>query len=209
MKGLLLKEWYQTIKYCRSILLISALFMMISFITPQNILFLFYPAFMIGMIPMTLHSYDERSHWTSYVCTMPYTRAQVVSAKYIVALIAVGAVWLISSVVIFTAPYYSGATGASRFALSGLVLLVGLLMPTMSLPGTYKFGVEKWRMINIVAIIVVCAVGAGLGSLLGISALTLPAFSGETIALIEFAVILVLFPLSWLLSIRFYKQKEL
>ncbi len=205
MKGLLLKDWYQLIKYCRSILLVSAIFLVASFFfTTMNMFFLYYPTVMIGMIPMTLYSYDERCHWTSYVGTMPCTRAQIVSAKYIISLVSVGSVWLITTLAIFLNTSFAGT---SRFMVSGMVLLTGLLMPAISLPGMFKFGVEKMRLFYMAAIFIACAIGGGLGAWVSIS--SIPALSSGIIAAVEYGLIMVLFPLSWWLSIRVYKQKEL
>ena len=65
MKGLLLKDFYMAAKYCRACLL-------------------------CGMIPVNLLAYDERSRWLEYSGTLPYTKAQIVSGKYLVGIIVQG-----------------------------------------------------------------------------------------------------------------------
>ena len=54
MKGLLLKDWYMIQKYCRSYILITAVFIGISLENGENLFFTFYPCMLCGMIPVTL-----------------------------------------------------------------------------------------------------------------------------------------------------------
>ena len=50
--------------------------------------FVFYPCMLCGMIPVNLLGYDERSRWMQYSGTMPYTKTQIVSGKYLIGLLA-------------------------------------------------------------------------------------------------------------------------
>ena len=76
MKGLLLKDVYMAAKYCRSYLLITLIFLTVSFFGSQNTFFLFYPCLLCGMIPVNLLAYDERSRFLSYTGVRPITRTQ-------------------------------------------------------------------------------------------------------------------------------------
>ena len=86
MKGLLLKDWYMMKKYCRYYLFVSIGFIILSMISSGNMFFVSYPCLLCGMIPVNLLGYDERSRWTEYVGTFPYTKTQIVSAKYLIGL---------------------------------------------------------------------------------------------------------------------------
>ena len=86
MKGLLLKDFYLSWRYCRAFLVIVAVFLAVSFTGDDNIFFLIYPIMIASVIPMTLVSYDEHDKWTAYSGTLPYTRAQLVSTKYLVGM---------------------------------------------------------------------------------------------------------------------------
>ena len=97
MKGLLLKDLYMAAKYCRSILLVIVVFLSISFLGEDNLIFGFYPCLFCGMIPASLLSYDERSKWNVYCGTLPYTRAQFVSVKYLFGLCAGAVVFILSA----------------------------------------------------------------------------------------------------------------
>ena len=86
MKGLLLKDFYLSWRYCRAFLVIVAVFLAVSFVGEDNVFFMIYPIMIASVIPMTLLSYDEHDKWTSYSGTLPYTRTQLVSSKYLVGL---------------------------------------------------------------------------------------------------------------------------
>ena len=86
MKGLLLKDWYMMKQYCRAYLIIATVFIAMSLFSNGNMFFIFYPCLLCGMIPVNLLGYDERSHWMQYSGTLPYTKTQLVSAKYLIGL---------------------------------------------------------------------------------------------------------------------------
>ena len=86
MKGLILKDLYMMKAYCKAYLLIAAVFIAVSFFGDSNLLFIFYPCMLCGVIPVNLLGYDERSRWMQYSESMPYTKAQIVSCKYLIGL---------------------------------------------------------------------------------------------------------------------------
>ena len=87
MKGLLLKDFYLLASYCKSFLLISAVFIGLFAVEPSNFFFLLMLCIMLGMLPTTLLSYDEREHWNVYSQVFPVTRGQYVSVKYLIGLL--------------------------------------------------------------------------------------------------------------------------
>ena len=90
MKALLQKDLYQLRAYCKSYLLICAVFFGISLAGEGNLFFITYPAMLCSLIPATLQTYDERGKWACFAGTLPFTRAQLVSAKYLVGLPVAG-----------------------------------------------------------------------------------------------------------------------
>ena len=83
MKGLLLKDFYLMAGYCKSFLLVSAVFIGLFVVEPSNFFFLL----MLCILPTTLLSYDEREHWNVYSQVFPVTRGQYVSVKYLIGLL--------------------------------------------------------------------------------------------------------------------------
>ncbi len=208
MKGLLLKDLYMTKRYCKAYLLITVVFIAVSFASSENLFFVFYPCLLCGMIPVNLLGYDERSRWLQYSETMPYTRGQIVSVKYFIGLGAQVTVLLIT-----------GISQAIRMGISGtfvlreylvlmmLLLIISLLASSITLPFMFKFGVEKGRMAYYIMIGIVCAGSIVSSKLLSDGIQTEIKLNG--ILFIICFIGIGIYALSWYLSIVFYKRREL
>ena len=207
MKGLLLKEFYMTTKYCRPFLLIVIVFLAVSFFGDDNIFFILYPVLISSMIPVTLMSYDEHDKWTLYSATLPYTRSQLVSSKYLIGLIFGAAAYVISIAATIVRMQLNGYFSLdSLLGMAVILLALGMLAPTLLLPLVFKFGTEKGRIAFYVMICLMTAAGtiaAGLGL-----QFALPV-GGVWILAAVVLIIVLLYVLSWWLSIVFYRKREL
>ena len=207
MKGLLLKDWYMSIRYCRAFLVLVGVFLVVSFFGNDNLFFRIYPTMIASIIPMSLISYDERDHWTLYSGTLPYTRRQLVSAKYLIGLFFGAFSFLISLAAFAVCMITNGTFSIEYFLFIAVLLLVlGLIGPTLLLPFVFKFGAEKGRIIFYVMIGLLSAIGALLTSLGFQNALTQHSF---IILLVIGGLSVGLYALSWNLSIYFYQKREL
>ena len=207
MKGLLLKDFYLSWRYCRAFLVIVAVFLAVSFTGDDNIFFLIYHIMIASVIPMTLVSYDEHDKCTAYSGTLPYTRAQLVSTKYLVGMCFGSVAFLISMAATTVRMILGGGFVLEQFALVGTALLVlGCLGPALILPYVFKYGAEKGRMafyITIGLFTAAATVLAGIGfqvQVMGGGLWPLAVVAGVSI---------LLYALSWWLSIRFYQKREL
>jgi len=208
VKGLLLKDWYMMKKYCRSFLLIAAVFLAISFAGDENMFFVFYPCLLCGVLPVNLLGYDERSRWMQYSGTLPYTRAQIVSAKYLVALLAQVAVLLATGLVQGIKMVMNGSFSLEGFlTLMLLMITVATVASSISMPFMFKLGVEKGRSAYYVMVGVVC----------GASVIAPRIFKGQLrfnarpnvlLAVLAAAGVGV-YALSWYLSVVFYRKREI
>lgn len=206
MKGLLLKEFYLTVKHCRALLLIAVVFLGISFAGDENIFFIVYPTLITSMIPMTLISYDERDRWTQYSAVLPYSRGQLVSAKYLIGLLFTIIMALFTILALVLKMVLLSAISLYEIGVIGIVLLVmGLIGPTFLLPFVFRFGVEKGRILYYVMIALICACGAAAAT--AGDQVQLSSQKGQ-LAFVVFAAIL-LYALSWYLSVRVYQKREL
>lgn len=208
MKGLLLKDFYMAKKYCKSYLLIAAVFIAISCTNNGNMFFIFYPCLLCGMIPFNLLGYDERSRWMQYSGTLPYTKAQLVSSKYLIGLLAQLAMLLVTGIAQGVRMSMNGSFMVNDFAVLMLtMLIVAAITSSISLPFVFKLGVERGRVSYYFTLGIVCAAGAIASSL----------FSTNIQVNIEangFLAILCLagigmYAFSWYLSIMFYKKREI
>lgn len=207
MKGLLLKDWYMCIRYCRAFLVLVSVFLVVSFFGNDNLFFRIYPTMIASIIPMSLISYDERDHWTVYSGTLPYTRRQLVSAKYLIGLFFGAFSFLVSLAAFAVFMITSDTFSIESFLFIAVRLLVlGLIGPTFLLPFVFKFGAEKGRIIFYVMIGLPCATGILLTGLGFQNALT----QNNFIILLVMGVLSIgLYALSWNLSIYFYQKREL
>ncbi len=208
MKGLLLKDFYMMKKYCRSYLLFLAVFILISAVGDDAAFFGAYPCLLAGTLPVTLLGYDERSGWARYCGTLPYTKAQLVSVKYLIGLAAQITVVTLSAL---AQGIRMGARGAldlgSLLALAGTLLVASCVPSAISLPFMFKLGVEKGRIAYYVMIGVACAGSVAAMNLLRDSETLRRIANGPLPVLCAAAV--AVYALSWGLSVAFYKKREL
>ena len=206
MKGLLLKDFYQTVKYCRAYLVLVLVFLAVPLFSEDSMFFLVYPCVFAGMIPVTLLGYDERSRWLQYSETLPYTKAQIVSAKYLIGLAAQVLILVLAVASQAGRMATTGSfSGKELLALMTVLLVVSCVTSSITLPFMFKWGVEKGRIAYNIMIGVGCLSGLVAANMLQAGAQMqvnagLPALCAAAIGI---------YALSWYLSIRFYQKREI
>ncbi|MBR6571069.1 MAG: ABC-2 transporter permease [Clostridia bacterium] len=208
MKGLLLKDWYMMKKYCRAYLLIAVVFIAVSFFNAENMFFVFYPCLLCSMIPVNLLAYDERSRWMLYSCTLPCSKAQLVSAKYLIGLFSQAAILLATAVAQGMRMALNGCFQLQEFVFLLMMLFtIATISSSISMPFVFKLGVEKGRIAYYVMIGFVCAASIVASKLFqsDLQAQVRPNLPLTALALAGVGA----YALSWALSIRFYQKREL
>ncbi len=207
MKGLLLKDWYMIMKYCKAYVLISLVFIGVSIMGDDNFFFILYPCILSGMIPVTLLGYDERSKWDQYCAALPYTKAQIVSGKYLIGMAAQIGMLVLSTVVQGIRMQVKGTFSWESFgSILSMLAAISFLAPAVSLPPMFRWGTEKGRMAYYISVGLICGISAFLASVSGITVLgSLP--SSTAMLLLGLAA-LVAYGVSWYLSIVFYRKRE-
>ena len=143
MKGLLRKDLYMMGKYCRAYLLLVIVFLCVSVFGNDNLFFAFYPSLFSGMIPVSLLAYDERSRWMQYSGTLPYTKGQLVSGKYIIGLMTQIAVLIATGIAQAIRMKMNGTFQWDTFdALMLVIFSMAAVVSSISLPFMFKLG---WR----------------------------------------------------------------
>lgn len=208
MSGLLLKEFYMAWKYCRLHLVITVLFLGLAMLgSSENLFLLVYPCALASFIPATLLSYDTQSKWDVYFETLPTSRAQYVSVKYLTGLILGELVLIVTGLSQLLAMKLNGAGDMNQLwpLLCGLQV-IALVPPALFLPLIFKLGVEKGR----IWFLVMSGITFGGGTALALGVEDWGSFSlpgNSSVWLLLGAI--VLYALSWLLSIRLYRTREL
>ena len=207
MRGLLLKDWYMMKKYCLVCFVVAAVCFAAFLINDSDTYFyyfVFLPCLLCGMIPSTLLSYDENSRWMQYSGTLPYTEAQIVSAKYLIGLFVQIALLV--------------ATGLAQAIKMGInsnfifkdfilcmwpILITASLINSILLPSIFKLGVENGRIVYFIV----------AGIIIGASSLLRTPFLDEHAITVLLTVLSFIgiggYIFSWYLSIVFYKQRTI
>ncbi len=203
MKGLLLKDTYVTVKYCKNMLIFSLIFIAVSFIAKENILFMLLPLIVSGEIPCALLGLDEQFKWTKYSGALPYSAAQIVSAKYLFGPLYQA----FTAVIVFIALIIRVNTIGDVTLLSGAqmiggVFVISLILPALCLPCCFAFGNVKGRIANIIVML-------GLMTVIWnfIPEGEIPDFTAFPVWIV-FACAAVIYALSWLISISVYVRRN-
>ena len=201
MKGLMKKDFLMLWRASRAFLLICVLFIAMSAISQDNIIFLFMPIMISGLLPSTLLSYDERCKWQEFSGALPVSRAQLVSAKYLLGLGCMTAILVLTLIVHLIVRRFPAQTLLSML---GAIYGLSLFISAVSLPMMFKFGVEKGRLWYYATLVLVGgASGASAGVATDFFNEGLPSY-----VWIIFVFGVVIYALSWLLAIRFYQKRE-
>lgn len=208
MKGLLLKDFYMITKYCKAYLLIVVVFIAISLASNDNLLFFFYPCLLAELIPPTLLSYDEQSNWNKYVGTLPYSKAQIVSGKYLIGLLAQIFIFILSGIIQIIKMSKNGNFVFNDYLVYMMMLLISsCVTSSICLPFMFKFGVEKGRLIYYIMMGLMFASSAVASKIIG-SNLQAKMFSNSILPILCTAGIAI-YIFSWYLSIVLYKSREI
>ena len=201
MKGLMKKEFLMLWRASRAFGLICVVFIAMSAVSQDNIIFLFMPIMISGLLPSTLLSYDERCKWQEFSGALPVSRAQLVSAKYLLGLGCMTAILVLTLIVHLIVRRFPPQTLLSML---GAIYGLSLFISAVSLPMMFKFGVEKGRLWYYATLVLVGgASGASAGVATDFFNEGLPSY-----VWIIFVFGVVIYALSWLLAIRFYQKRE-
>lgn len=203
MKGLLLKDWYQ-VRTSMKAMYLSVAFVLVIWVFSTSSAYVFpvsYAAIFLGILPVNLLAYDQSVGWVEYGWTLPVSKKTLVAEKYLVGLLctAVSAVqngifcgirfWMGKPLPAMPIGLLLGAGAASILLINGIML-----------PLYYRFGAEKARMLYMLMF-------AGMSAALGGGMVLMDAVPepGAAIAIVGvLAAVLVLYALSWRLSVQWY-----
>lgn len=204
MKGLLKKDLYMLWAYCRIYLLLLPLFLLAGYFQPDTFFFAVYPSIIVGMLPATLLSYEEKCKWDLFCLTLPVPRWKVVAEKYLLSVLGTGMITLISAIVQFGIFLQSRPFDYEGYqAILTLLITLGFGGPSLLLPVVFRLGMEKGRLAYYFVVGGACAIGGILTVFT--ERIRLPQLPSLAIVL----ACLVMFLLSYLLSIQFYEKREL
>ncbi len=218
MKGLMLKDWYMIKKHCR-IHLVIILFFLAGGIISGELFFLFYPCVLAGMLPTTLLAYDEHNKWMQYSATFPYKRSQIVGSKYMIGALLVAVTLVLTFVANFIFQLRKGGIDFSLLSVVlSTVMLLGVSMPSISLPFMFKLGVQKGRTAYFITLGVIFGSVTLVPLLFRELALPIPFLPTleKLLSLTQYILLpltliiaVVICAVSYMISVKLYEKKEL
>lgn len=202
MKALLRKDFYVLSTSLKSVLLTWVVFPLVALINPEFSSFILYVGLVAGTLSSTLISYEEREKWPLFAGTLPLSKKQIVTERYVSTLIMMLISSLIGAVIMLTYVL----RGAPEYASAGLLVqnfATSLVMPSLLLPVTYRFGIEKGRYIVMFIVIAIAMLTPQMATMLTGEG-SAPAF----ILPLMLVGSIVLYAVSYLLSLKWYVNKD-
>ena len=208
MKALIYKDLLAVWKYCRTHLFMCAAFLTSSIFVEEYSFLQMYPLIFMGMLVNTLIAYDERDKWDRQVLTMPVTRKQYVSAKYLTGLILQGVVLVLTAGAHALQLHLAGSLVLDAFWMDiAMLVVLAVSAPSLILPFIFKNGCEKGRMAYLIVFGTLFAVVAAGGVVMAKLGMVVE-LTELPVGIIAVVAAVVLYPASWALSVHWYGKRE-
>lgn len=203
MKGLIVKDLKLLSKVGKAYLIFLAVLIVLAlFAQNMNFLSLYAVLFTSILGPNTI-AYDERDRWDKFALTLPVSKVQYVSAKYLLSLLLALCAVLLAFVVSVVHDGFSVNTLVNVI----LYLTVGLFYPAISLPLSLGFGYAKSKL----ALVIFAGVTGGAGVIISrIESISAYIYSlNNYVFFAAFLAVAIIFALSWFIAIKLYQKREL
>ena len=217
MKGLIIKDLCVIKNQMKTLLLVLAFFVIFSIINEDATFILFLVPFYMIMILITTFNYDEFNKWDSYCNSLPLSRKEIVKSKYILFNATSLIVLILGIIASFIIPnFIDNTTFESLFAsiigvAFGICLVISLLIPFY-----YKFGSSKGRIMLFLCIVILALL---IGMITSLDIFNnkelmnlLNSLNNLSLGMITLLLIIltsIVMSISYYISVRIYKNKEL
>lgn len=152
MKGLMLKDLYVMKKYARTTALVALVFAAVGLMSANNASFAGMISMMSTMMIVNAFSYDDLAKWDRYALSMPISRKTMVGARFLLGLILWAGGLVLALAIMMLSMAIHGQTAFLESLLVVVIIGAGMLMAmSIAVPLLYKFGVEKGRMLMLLA----------------------------------------------------------
>jgi hypothetical protein len=215
MTGLIMKDILMMRKVLKSYLLLIVIYIVLAYLDFFDYSFIItFVQVILAVMPISAFAYDEQSKWDRYAISLPLGRNRVVGARYLFVLLLT--LFTVAMGLAGTALLYlvQQADPLEMFVTLMVSTTIGLLIPTILLPLSYKMGAERSRpylyaiiFIPVIAVVLLARAGVlDMSVLKGMELLTPTALAGGA-ALLPLAGLVLLF-VSYLVSCRVAAGKE-
>ena len=215
MIGLITKDFLVMRKALKSYVLLMGIYIILAYLDFFDYSFIItFIQMVLAVMPISAFAYDEQAKWDRYAMSLPLGRRGVVGARYLFVLGLT--LFTVAAGLAGTALLYlvHQADPLEMFVTLMVSTTIGLLIPTILLPLSYKLGAERARpylyaiiFIPIIAVVLLVKAGVLDMSLLkGMDLLAPTALAGGAV-LLPLAG-LAAFGVSYLISCRIAAGKE-
>ena len=206
MRGLFYKEARSLWQYGRSYILMVVIFFALSMAngtqSSSGVMWLLYPVFLLASLPASLLNADEKDGWMMYCDTLPVTRRQIVTVKYIACAVLAAAVTLLAMAAAVLRGQTDPLYREQVVSMLPLMPMTGLAAPALMFPAMFKYGAVMGRTVFLAVVVLV---GAGFAVLVTTGEPEGQAWSFPLGLVIGLAI----FAASWALSVKWFEQREL
>ncbi len=210
MKGLLIKDFKMVKAQKRFFFLIITIAILLAF-GMNNISFLYgYLGFMLPNFAVSTIGYDEYNNGSSFLFTLPITRADYVAEKYILIML-LGAMSVVLDIIItITWGFLRDISVPERLAEIPIILSFFFVILSIMVPIQLKFGSEKGRFAFAISIGIIILLGFAVLTLTNVAEAgfnidSLPSISITTIAI---GIAITALVTSYAISLRTMNKKE-
>lgn len=197
MKSLVLKDLYNIGHNSKSMLLLLIGFIFILIPSSGPIAYVVTSSILCSMMIITTFAFDDTSKWMRYAMVTPITKKDVVLSKFVVLIIFCG----IGAILGMILGMFRGAVfkkiditslidWISMFISCGLSLVGSVFLGSIVILLIFKFGVEKARILSIIAFVIPSMVFIGILQLFKLVGVTLTSLN--ILVVITIMLILVL-----------------
>ena len=169
------------------------------------------PSFLGTLIMVSNFSYDEFNKWDAYLITLPNGRKNSVKARYISTIILnlIITLFVILLGILISLAKSQPIIYKDFLSEMFITFLIAIAMQSFIYPITYKFGMEKSRILIFVFIFAIIAIGSIIIEYvnLKLSSIFINFINNFWSTLIPITVLIILL-LSYKISERIYSKKE-
>lgn len=206
MKALLYKDFCLMRKHCRAYLFVVAFILLAAVVEEDGLFMLLYPCMLVGMVPVTLMGYDERSGWDRYCAMLPYSKREIVSEKYVIGLLMQALVMALSTAAQVLRMRRFGDAGVPLGVLLSMMMTASFSSVGLCMPFMFRLGVEKGRVAYYIMIGMVC--GACAAASMHFGGMSAAAMPGAPVWLAAAALSAAIYAASWCVSVAWYEKRE-
>lgn len=200
MLGTLIKDFKNIFGQFIYYFVLMVVFMAVSVITKNIYYYMGAIVFFCVAVPLSALAYDEKDNWDKFALASGVTRNQLAVSRYLLGLIVFLPMWAVSFILVAAGGMWNIENLSVLLSYGGIALLtIDAILPVV-----IKIGVEKGRLVYILTILIVIALG-------GVLAFLVEAIGGDSVLYSSVAVLalgIAGFFLSIKIACNIYRKKD-